>query len=137
MEASFPWEPGVEIEIQFEHVDSRLSEQAQLARLSVALNEPLYLIFRNPTLPGDSRDLKLSRCGRDVGIEPGSRSRYQINGHGLAGIVRLVAGYICLHPVNQVLIGRTQLGAAGIRGVVSVTRRGGPRVEIAGSDKYL
>src|ERR1700690_381549 len=130
-----PWEPGVQIQIQLKHVDSRLSEQAELARLCVLLDEKLYLIFRNSTLQRDSQDLKLSRCWRNIRIESGSGCCYQVNRNGPAGIVRLGADYICLHPVNQVLIGRAKLGAIGICGVVSVSRRRRTGVEIAGTDE--
>ena len=103
------WELAVQIQIQLKHVDSRLSEEAQLARQSVLLNELLYLVFGNSTLAGNSRNLKLGRSGRNIGIESGSRSCDQVNRHGAARIIHLVARYICLHPVDQVLISGAEL----------------------------
>jgi len=134
---SFIWEPGVEVDIQLKHVDSGLSKQAELAPLSVVLDETSSLIFRNSTLPGNSRNLKLRCRGRDIGIKSGSRSCNQVNRHRLTGMIRLIAGCIHVDPINQALIGGAELGAVGIRGIVSVSRRGRPGVEIAGTDECL
>src|ERR1700683_2011995 len=86
----FLWELAVEIEIQFEHVDTRFPENAQLALLSMFVDETLGLICRNATLFRHSRNLKLGGCGRNIRIESGGRCCYQVDGQRLARVLHVV-----------------------------------------------
>ena len=52
-------------------------------------------------------------------------------------MVRLIGGHIRLYPVDQMLVGRSQVRRRGIRSVVSVSRCRRPRMKIGCAGKRL
>ncbi len=77
----------VESEIEFEDVDARFAEQAQLARGDVLLDELANALFAQVAGLGDAGSLEVGGVGGDVGIESGGGGGDQIDGHRLAGIL--------------------------------------------------
>ena len=64
----------VELEVQREHVDARLAEEAQRRRLGVRRTSTRTSASASAARLGDARDLDLGRGERDVRVEPAARS---------------------------------------------------------------
>ena len=94
-------------------------------------------IFAHAPLTRHARNLKLRTGGGDIRIEAGGRCCQQVDGNGLAGILRLQPGKILFEAVDEFLVGRSKVGAAGVRRVIAVARGRRPRVEVAGTAKRL
>ena len=87
---------------------------------------------QDPSLARDARRLKVGGRRRDVRIQSGCGRGHEIDRHRHAGFSGLGCVDGGLHRVDQLLVRRPEIRAAGIRRVVS--RPGGrrPRPEIAG-----
>ena len=57
---------SVEIEVQFQHIDPRFAQEAQLAAFGVLGNQLANSIFTHPTFAGHARHLELGAGGSDV-----------------------------------------------------------------------
>ncbi len=71
-----------------------------------------------PRALGDVRRLKQSVFRRNVRVEPRGRSRQGVGGHKPGPAFRALGLDAGLHPVDQRLAGRPEIGAAGIVGVI-------------------
>ena len=60
----------VEIKVQEQHIDPRLTQKTKLSSLSVLGDQPADRIFRKVPLQGDPGYLELSRRRSNVRIEP-------------------------------------------------------------------
>ena len=58
----------VEVEVEFEHPNSRLAEKSKLPRQSMLRDELTHIGIRDVAFLSDARNLEFSRCGRDLGI---------------------------------------------------------------------
>ena len=65
----FPLKLSVEGEIYFEHIDARLSEEAQIPMLNGGGNEMIYGISRYSSGLGNSRRLRIGIRYADVRVE--------------------------------------------------------------------
>ena len=110
----------VESEIQFEHVDSRFAEEPQVALVGVLLDQVANRGFRKAALPSDARNLKLRGCRGDLGIQARGGGGEEIDGIELRGILFMQGLGVGLNAVDQFLVGGSEVGAAGVGGVVSV-----------------
>src|SRR5579863_8195003 len=61
----------VERDIQPQHIDARLADEAESRRLDMRLDQRAQLVRRNPARRGDRVDLAARKFRRDVGIEAG------------------------------------------------------------------
>ncbi len=120
---------GVEIEVELEHVDTRLPEHAPLASLGVAPHQLPHHVLRHAALAGDPRHLELGGRRRQVGIEAGARRGDEVDRHrsGPLGVGRHRRGAHLLD--HQLTAGRPQVGAAGGQGIVACPGGRGTRVE--------
>lgn len=59
----------VEIEVQFENVDARFTQEAELPAFGMLRNQIADIGFANPALFRHSGHLKFRRCGSDVRIQ--------------------------------------------------------------------
>ena len=59
----------VEIEVEFQHVYNRLTEEAELSPRGMSLYYAPHFVFTHPALLCNARDLEFSRRGRDVRVE--------------------------------------------------------------------
>ena len=59
----------VEIEIQFQHIDVRFAEEAELPSFCVFVNQLSQLVGTYASLHRDSRNLEFCSRWRDVGIK--------------------------------------------------------------------
>ena len=69
----------IECEIQQQHVDTRLPEEPKLPALGVLRNQLLHHGLCEATRPRHTLDLIGRRCRADVGIEPASGRRHEID----------------------------------------------------------
>ena len=69
----------VERHVQFQHVDARLTEEAEQAALRVLGNELADLVFGQAALAGHSRDLDFGRRRADMRIESAAGSSDKVN----------------------------------------------------------
>ena len=69
----------VERQIELQHVDMRLADDAEEAALGVGLDELPDLVLRQAARLGDARHLEQRAGGRDVGIEAARRGGDQID----------------------------------------------------------
>jgi len=96
----------------------------------VLLNELAEVVFADTAGFGYTGDLEEGRIRGDVGIETGSGGGDQIDGHWMARVLlgQLVDG--ALDASHKSLVGLGQVRAAGGGGVIAVTRRRGPGMEV-------
>ena len=113
----------VEGEVEFEDVDARFAEKAEIAALDVMSDEIVQAIGSDAASGGDARDLEVSVVGRDVGIEAGGGGRDHIDGNGLAGVLCGELVDIGLHSLWELRVGLREVGAAGRSGIVAVACR--------------
>ncbi len=85
----------------------------------------------------DAWHLEFCRRGRDVRIETGSGGGDQIDRHRHVWIFCLQGSRILFDAGDQELVRRPKVRAAGTGGIVAIACGRGPRVEIAGSGKWL
>ena len=76
---------AVEREVELEHVDPRLAEEAERAAVCVLLDERQHLLEREAAGTRDARRLQARVRGGDVRIEPGARGGQGIDRDPLAG----------------------------------------------------
>src|SRR5882724_10351962 len=67
----FQREFGIEVEIEFQHVNDRLAEKAELATLCMRDYDLSHQIFGNPAFVCNAWNLKLGGRRRDMGIQSG------------------------------------------------------------------
>ena len=108
----------VEREVELEHVDARLAEQAERAALDLALRPGRARALpagRAPWRPAAPETAPPpARCAGRAAAEVVTRS----TGTGADGFSCLQLVDIALEPVGQRLAGRPEVGAAGVRRVV-------------------
>src|SRR5580765_245483 len=132
------WFPLIEIEIQFEHIHSRLAENAKLAAFRMRIDDLSHFVLAHFAFSGDARNLKLSRRRRDVRVKSRTGSSHQVNGHRLAGIVRLELFHIGFHAVDELLVGWSKIRSGRGAGIVPGCAGGaGPRTEITRTPERL
>jgi hypothetical protein len=76
---------SIQRQIEFEHVHSRLAEQACRPFLDMGGHESVHHILRKPARGGDARNLKIGRVGRNIRIEAAARSGDEVDGTGVPG----------------------------------------------------
>src|SRR5262249_42685409 len=72
----------VEIEIEEQDVDPRLSQDPEVAALGVLRHDGAYGVFGNASSARDAADLIRGGRGRDVRVEPTARRRHEIDRNG-------------------------------------------------------
>ena len=77
--------------------------------LGIFGDEIPHRLFADPAGFGNSCHLELRGRRSDVRIKARSRSGDQIDGYKFPRIFRLSAGDICIHTIDELLIGRTQV----------------------------
>jgi hypothetical protein len=76
---------AIELQVQFEHVDTRLSQDSELPVLREFLNQSAHFGFTDVSFSRYS-DLKLSRCGRNLGSSPETKAVTKSTGTGVEGL---------------------------------------------------
>ena len=77
-----------------------------------------HLAFGQPARLGDRGDLRQGGLGRDVGIETGGRRRHRVGWNWTRAGYRPPSRHARLHPVDELLRRRAEIGARRIGGVV-------------------
>src|SRR5580704_12586588 len=130
---------AVERQVKQKHVDSRLSQNAELARLGVLGDQ--ILNFRQ----GDAAGMRHSGCLRssgrrtDVRVQAAAGSGHEIR-RKVAFKLRIVFAEcrcICLYPISQLAVGRAEIGTAGCQSIVAIAGSRGPGVKVFGFGKRL
>ena len=80
------WKLLIEFEIEFEHIDSCLTENSKLPSFGVFRYQSTELVDGGSALLGNALQLKFSRRRRDVRIKPRSRGGHEIDGNGDPGL---------------------------------------------------
>lgn len=127
----------VESEIQFQDINARFAEEAELAMDGVRLNQRTKFRFGDGARFGDARDLKVGGFGRNVRIEARGRSCKEIGRNGRVRVFGVKSGCIRFDAVCQRVIGRAKIGTAGGDRVIAGASGGGPRMEVNGRDERL
>ena len=124
--------PLVEREVQQQHVDHRFAEDAELAALGVRVHQLPHVVLAQRPLARHARHLERGRRRADVRIEPGCPSVVTRSiGTGDARILGLEPRDVGRDPVDQLLVGRTEVRSRRGPGVVAAAGRRRPRVEVA------
>lgn len=76
----------VQIKIQFQDMNARLPQKAQLAAFGVGQNNCPQFGFSDAPSARDTRDLEIGGSGRNIGIESRPGCGDKINRHGNIGI---------------------------------------------------
>src|SRR5450432_1490482 len=124
------WMRAIEFQVQFEHIDTGLPQDPELPVLREFLNESPHFGFTDVSFSRHSGDLELSRSGRNLGIEPRTRSGHQVHGDRRRRVFRLGFLYIGFHAVDQRLVRRAEIRATARSRIVSGSGRGRPRMKI-------
>ena len=70
-----------------------------------------------------------------AGVMSGSRPEAEVvtrsMGTGCPGFSACNVRHVAIHPIDQLLIGGSKIGSAGIRGIIAIARRRRPRVQIS------
>ncbi len=103
---------GIKTQVQFQNVDPGLSEEAPLPSLRVLGDEFPQRFFAHAARFRNARDLELRGGRRNVGIKPRSRRCDHIDRDGRARILCWRAGDICVHAIDEFLIGGPKVGSA-------------------------
>src|SRR5271170_7049770 len=131
---------AIQCEIQQQNIHARLTQKAQVPALCMSVNERANLRIGNSACSRNAMCLCRGGCGANMRIKPASRGRYQVS-REWAGIRRILFLELlgrCFHAVDQLLIRRPEVRAAGCGGIVTiVARRGWARLEIASLRKIL
>ena len=75
-------------------------------------------ILRHVTRLRNARDLEIGGLRRDVRVEPAARRGYQIDRNLGARVLLLELLHVARHPLDQRLVGRAEIGAHGVDGVI-------------------
>ena len=127
---------GIQRQVQFQNVDPRLSEEAPLSSLSLPRHDGPHRRFAHAARFGDARHLELGGGRRDLGIEARSRSCDHIHGHRLSRILCLGSGHVGVHPIDEFLIGGTQVGSGRSGGIIAIRAgRGRTGVKVSAPTK--
>ena len=102
---------GIQGEVKIENVDSWFSEDSELPGLDVSADQCRHVLSTQVALTGDSRYLKVGGRRCDVRVKAGGRGRDQINRYRCTCILRLHRGGIPIHPVDQGMVARREIGA--------------------------
>src|SRR3954467_13389536 len=84
-----------------------------------------------------ARQLKLSGCRSDMGIEARGRGRYEIDGNRRAWIFYLSGGNVQLYAIEKLLVRRPKVRASGVGCIISVARGRWTGAEISRPGKSL
>src|SRR4029077_20098679 len=77
---------GIQRKIQFENVDARIAENAEIAPIGVLLNQFANLLLRQSTSFGDARSLQLRVAQADLRIEAAAGRGHSVSRHGFVCI---------------------------------------------------
>eukprot|EP01022_Parablepharisma_sp_SALTPOND_P006709 TRINITY_DN12717_c1_g1_i1.p1 TRINITY_DN12717_c1_g1~~TRINITY_DN12717_c1_g1_i1.p1 ORF type:complete len:1877 (-),score=641.20 TRINITY_DN12717_c1_g1_i1:7532-13162(-) len=124
-------------QVQLEHIDARLAEQAPLRGFAVAPDQGPDLVHAHTALTGHAGRLVVSGVRADVRIETTGRGRQQVDGNGalVAGVGLLQGLGTILGGLLQGRVGRAQVAAAGGHAVIGEGpggRRTAPEIGRAG-----
>ena len=75
-------------------------------------------ILRHVPRLRNARDLEIGGVRRDVRVEPAARRGYQVDRNLGARVLLLELLHVARHTVDQRFIGRAEIGAHGVDGVV-------------------
>src|SRR6516225_12237009 len=109
---------SIECEVELEHVDALLAENAQSTILGHFRNENPHLLLRQVARLCDARHLEFGGGGRDVGIETAPRRGDEIDRDRRRRIFCLELFGVVLHAVDQCLARRPEVGAGGVVGCI-------------------
>ena len=98
----------VEFEIELEHVDASLAEEAEGSRFGVRIDELANLRFRHPAFAGYAWNLKVCCCWGDVRIKAGRRRRDEVDRNGRSRVFRARRIDVRLDGINQLLVRQTR-----------------------------
>ena len=104
----------IQLQIELQHIDSRLAQKAPLATIGVLRNQGVNTVHAQATQPRHPARLPLRGGGADVRIKPAGRNRDQINRHrrGLRRVCRLERGNARLHGILERRVERAVVAAA-------------------------
>ena len=130
------WAPNslIEREVQFEHVDPRFAEKAQLPALGLRVDQPPDVGLAGMPLAGDARHLEVRGRRRDVRVEARRRRRDEIDGDWNTRVLAPRGLDVGRDGFDQFLVGRAELAARRIGRVVRRAGRRGPRPEVSGAE---
>jgi hypothetical protein len=90
----------IKFEVQFQHIDARLSKNPELSALAEFLNQRAKVCFADLSFLRHSGNLKFGRRRRNVRIESRAGSSDQIYGNCGRRVFRLGLFDIALHTVQ-------------------------------------
>src|SRR5713101_5224804 len=128
---------GIHVQIQFEHIDAWLAQNAELSAQGVFGDEGANLCFIHVALAGHARNLEFRCGGRNLRVQAGTGGSHQIDRDWRVWILRLEFLYVAFHSVQQSSIRGAQIGAAACGGIVSASCCRRPRMKIARASKSL
>ena len=109
---------SIERKIEQQDIDARLAQKAKPSAFGVVVDELANAIFRQIPRLGNTGGLEESGLGRDIRIKAAGRRRHQVGRYRHRRVVFFQLCHIVFHAVDQRLVGRPEIGAAGIVGVV-------------------
>ena len=109
---------AIQRQVERQHVDARLAEEAEGAALDVLVDELAHAIFRHVARLRDARHLEQRGLRRDVRIEAAAGRGHQIDRDRRRRVLLLQLVDVALDPLDQRLVGRAEIRAAGIGRVV-------------------
>ena len=127
----------IEREIQLQHVDDGLAEEAELPCGSICLDETTDVCFGDAAFAGHARTWNSAAAGEMCGIESGGGRGDQVNRHWCVRVF-LAGGFdVCLDSLDELLVGRSQLAACRVGCVVTRSSSGRTRPEVPRRSKTL
>ena len=123
--------------VQRQDIDRRLAEYTKFAGLDGLIDQRTDLGLIQATRLCNARHLEIGGFRRDMRIKAAAGGGNQIHRHGSAWIASLQCVRFRLDPVEQLRVGRAEIGTAGGSGVIAVTGSGGAAMEIGGTGKGL
>src|ERR1700730_13335416 len=121
---------GVELQIQFQHIDAWLTQKSQVAILCMSPHKGANVVFFHTARMSNTRNLEFCGGRGDVWVQARARGRDQVNRDWNIRILRLQLLYITPYSFDQKLVGGTEIGAAAGSRIVSGSGAGRPRMEI-------
>ena len=119
----------VERQVEEQHVDARLAEEPELAAFGERADELRHVSFGMPRSFATRGHLEARPPARCAGSSPDADDVTRSTGTGRPGVLLLRIIDRLLHGVDQLLVGRPEVRAAGVRGIVARAGRRRPRAE--------
>src|ERR1700691_4102706 len=129
----------IQIQIERQNVDARLTEDAELAAFHVLVHDLADSIRGRATGLRHAVHLGIRRCRADMRVETAGGGGQQVGryGTGVSGI--LLAEFLDIVPyaVDESLVSRSKVSSSGVSGIIAIAGRGRTSMEILGLGELL